>query len=97
VANGSSLVLHNNVKSLAARNMSNMHTVLEVRSSSNWLSLCFLSAAHEDWSTGYPVLYTRPWMRPRESDTSPERTNTKYLFIYISFKDTVSSTDYSAE
>jgi hypothetical protein len=70
-------------KSLAARNMS--HSVLEVRSSSNWLSLCFLSAAHEDWSTGYPVMHTGPWMRPPESDTSPERTNTNNLFIHLCF------------
>lgn len=69
-------------KSLAAQNMSDMHSVFKVRSSGNCLSSCFLSAAPEDWSTGYPVMYTRPWMRPSESDTSPERTNTNNLFMF---------------
>jgi hypothetical protein len=27
-------------------------------------------------------MYTRPWMRPSESDTSPERTNTNNLFMF---------------
>jgi hypothetical protein len=52
------------------------------------LALCFLSAAAapKECSTGYPGMYTGPWMRPSESETSPERTNTKgRLSIYLWF------------